>query len=61
MTTAIFLRTPGNGVCIETDDDDAATKFLESSEGDIITVVRSRDGARVHIPVDNIADVIEHR
>jgi len=56
---AIFLKQPGNGVCIETNDEDAAQKFLDSSEGDIITVVRTRDGARVHIPVDNIADLIE--
>ena len=59
MTIAIFLRQPSSGVCIETNDEDAVSKFLESDEGDIITVTRLRDQARVHIPVDNIADIIE--
>jgi len=63
-TTAIFLKQPGNGVCVETEDDVVALLFGDDGEDipdptDWIEVTRVNPrGGKVLIPVSNIADVI---
>lgn len=54
-TSAIFLKVPA-GLCIETDDN--VEDILADGDDLFIAVARNRDGARVLVPVDNIADVI---
>lgn len=61
-TSAIFFKHPA-GNCIETADDVDSQLFGEDGDSPIgvddwIYVVRERDGARVLIPVNNIADVV---
>lgn len=56
-TSAIFLKSP-SGLCIETDDDVRSLLMAADLPDEFLEVTRTRDGAQVIIPIENIADVI---